>query len=93
LEKNPDRFFWTDFSGDEDMPGSSTPPAGGMPFVGEFFPDIGSALVYDEGREYSLWSSRLLGGVWDEMPDPVTEGGPARVNIVMPSVGYSLCGT
>ena len=45
FEKKPERFFWTDFSGEEAMPGRPTPLVGGMPFVGELFPDIGSALV------------------------------------------------
>jgi hypothetical protein len=46
LEKNPDRFFWTAFTGEALLiPAIFTPLTGGMPFVGEFFPETGSALV------------------------------------------------
>lgn len=52
FEKKPERFFCTDFSG-ESMPGSSTPPTGAC-LVGEFLPDVGSALVKELVLEYSL---------------------------------------
>jgi hypothetical protein len=44
LEKNPDRFFCIDLSGEDAIPGIWTPLTG-SPLVGEFFPDMGSALV------------------------------------------------
>ena len=54
FEKKPDLFFCRDFSGEVGaIPGNSTPLIG-ADFVGEFFPDIGSALVKLLGLEYSL---------------------------------------
>jgi hypothetical protein len=89
LEKKPDRFFCTDFSG-EPIPGSSTPFIGPI-LVGEGAADIGSALVNELGTEYWLSLSLLSGLVFDDKAEPATEGGAsARQNIVMPSVGYWL---
>lgn len=88
FEKNPDRFFWIDLSGDA-MPGSSTPFTGAI-LVGDEVPDMGSALVYELGTEYWLSLSRLPGRVLLESADPVAEGGAASdlQNMVIPSVGY-----
>jgi len=49
LEKKPDRRLVILFSGDDPMPGIWTPPAGC--FTGDVFPDIGSALVNEDGFE------------------------------------------
>lgn len=50
LAKKPDRLLARLFSGDESIPGIGTPLTGGC-FVGDDFPDIGSALVKEEGFE------------------------------------------
>ena len=87
FEKKPDRFFCTDFSG-EVMPGKPTPLIGTC-FVGEFLPDIGSALVNELGFEYSLRSSRLLGrSPTDDGAVSARDGPSALQNCVMPSIGY-----
>ena len=83
LEKNPDLFFCTAFSGDA-MPGSPTPLTGAL-LVGEFLPDKGSALVNELGFEYSLWSSLLPGRPLDDGAVSALEG--ALQNAVIPSVG------
>ena len=50
LEKKPDLRFVKPLSGEADMPGICTPLTGGC-LTGETVPDIGSALVKDEGFE------------------------------------------
>lgn len=50
LAKNPDLLLLKVLSGDESIPGIGTPLTGGC-LVGEDFPDIGSALVKEEGFE------------------------------------------
>jgi len=55
-------------------------------------PLASSWLEKEVGLEYSLWESRLEGliGLAAELR---SDGGAVRHSMVIPSVGYSLCGT
>jgi hypothetical protein len=88
LEKNPDCFFSTDLVGDV-IPGRGIPLMGG-PLLGEFLPDIGSALVKELGFEYSLWSSLLPGRPLEEGAVSALDGASVRQSMVMPSRGSGL---
>jgi hypothetical protein len=73
LWKNPLFFLSTCFSGD------------GC-FTGETFPLGGSWLENDVGLEYSLFESRL-DGLARLGAELLSEGGPVRHNMVIPSIG------
>jgi hypothetical protein len=92
--KKPLFLFCTCLSAGMLCGGATAEGAGCCCFVGDCFPLGGSKLDMDVGLEYSLCESRLRGrdGLAAELRSDV-DGGAVRQYMVMPSLGYSLCGT
>src|SRR5579862_6293009 len=88
LWKNPLFFFWTCFS--SSLVEATMAP---LPYLTRDCLPLGTSwLDMEVGFEYSLCESRLEGraGLAAELR---SDGGPVRQYMVIPSGGYSLCGT
>jgi hypothetical protein len=67
------------------MPGMETPLTG---LTGDcLMLGAGSWLENEEGLEMSLWLSSRLEGRYALVAELLSDGGPVRQNIVIPSVG------